>query len=68
MTCLYRHKQGAHVFCTRNPPQVFMGVVDGPRGPQPAVQATYPLVNPSIPCGEYERSELFASEQVGMTQ
>jgi hypothetical protein len=54
------------VFCTRFPPQVFALAIPGPRGgSQVNVNATYPLVNPEIPCGEYRRSEVKAMAEVG---
>lgn len=64
-TCEFRHKQGNMIFCTRNPPQIYATVtVNTVHGPQPAPVASYAPVNPDIPCGEYRRSEAFATQEV----
>jgi hypothetical protein len=56
-SCEFRYKIARSVFCTRYPPQAYLA--PGPQG-QPQLSASYPPVNPAIPCGEYRRNEAFA--------
>jgi hypothetical protein len=66
-SCVYRHltEPGAGVFCKRYPPQILLVPVPGPNGQmQPSIQSAYPTVDPMLPCGEYARSEIFATEEV----
>ena len=60
-SCDHRYKMGGNVFCTRYPPQAYLA--PGPRG-QPMLQASYPPVNPAIPCGEHRRNEAFAQAEI----
>lgn len=52
------------LFCLRFPPQVFAVVVPTPQGPGVRVDATYPAVNPDMPCGEYRRSDARVMDEV----
>ena len=63
-SCDFRYKQGNAIFCTRFPPQLFLATVQTPHGLQQVTQASYPIVNPTIPCGEYKRNEMHASEEI----
>jgi hypothetical protein len=53
------------MFCRRFPPQVYGGVVPDATG-RPALLwgATYPEINPDLPCGEYHRNDAHAGEEM----
>lgn len=55
-------------FCTRFPPQVYVAPINTPTGPVPGLQASYPPVNPELPCGEYRRNELKAGQQISQAR
>lgn len=63
-SCEHRIKMNGIMFCRRYPPQVIQVMRDTPTGPQLAMNASYPPINPDIPCGEYERSDVNAAEEV----
>ena len=65
-SCMHRKLFGQEVFCYRYPPTVLAVPMVDPRTRQPGVgfQSVYPSVNPDMPCGEYARSDAFASEEV----
>lgn len=64
-SCEHRHTQGSTVFCRRYPPQVMIVPVKDERGIATfGFQSAYPAVDPTMPCGEYRRSDLFAREEV----
>lgn len=63
-SCEWRIKTGGQTFCRRFPPQVVNMMQSTPMGPQMGLGASYPPINPTIPCGEYSRSEVFAAEEV----
>lgn len=72
-SCAYVHKFNNVLYCTFNPPQVFVLplrnaagelVVDRQGMAVMSPQSTYPQVNPAIPCGKYQRSEANAQSEV----
>lgn len=66
-SCAHRHisAPGAGVFCKRYPPQILLVPVSAPNGQmQATIQSAYPTVDPSLPCGEYVRSETYALDEV----
>jgi hypothetical protein len=64
-SCAHRRIAGQNVFCYRYPPSVLAVPVPDAHGkPSLGFQSVYPQVEPSMPCGEYSRSEAFASEEV----
>jgi hypothetical protein len=64
-SCMHRRMAGQETFCYRYPPTVLLVPMPGPKGQvAPGFQSAYPAVNPDMPCGEYARSEVFASEEV----
>lgn len=62
-TCRHSHRPdtGAALYCVRYPPQVF--VVPSPQGL--VINSAYPSCNPDVPCGEYDRSDVLASTEIG---
>jgi hypothetical protein len=74
-SCEHRLKapgqQNGLIMCRRYPPTPLAVQVVTEHGPQWAVNAFYPQVNPDWPCGEYSRSALNAAEELaehtGMT-
>jgi len=52
------------LFCRRHPPMAFGIAMPGPQGPVLTVHSSYPPVNPDMPCGEYQRSELNAAAEL----
>ena len=66
LNCKHRLKFNQGVFCRKNPPQVFSIPMQhaGNGQVQWVVQSAYPTVNPDWPCGEHERSELHAAEEL----
>jgi hypothetical protein len=64
-SCSHRRIAGQEIFCYRYPPVVLAVPVPGRDGkPTLGFQSVYPQVNPDMPCGEYARSEVLASEEV----
>ena len=64
-SCSHRRIAGQEVFCYRYPPVALVVPLVDERGkPGFGFQSVYPVVNPDMPCGEYERSEAFATEEV----
>ena len=66
-SCEYRGKfenAPGILFCRRFPPQVYAIPGNTPQGVQWMMNATYPTVNPDLPCGEYSRSAPFAAEEL----
>ena len=64
-SCEWRWKQGQMIFCRRYPPQAHAFIQGDAAGRQNVVwQASYPIVTPEIPCGEYARSELAGAEEL----
>jgi hypothetical protein len=54
------------LFCGRFPPQTYVIMMEhqGQAGARATPISSYPQVNPDLPCGEYDRSELNASEEL----
>lgn len=65
-SCVHRHAAApGQFFCKRYPPQLLLVPTPGPGGQmQATIQSAYPTVNPELPCGEYSRSEVYATEEV----
>jgi len=64
-SCEFMVLIGKGIFCRRYPPMAFGLVTPGPQGrPAFTVQSSYPPVNPELPCGEYQRSELNAGAEL----
>lgn len=72
-SCQYVHKFNNVLYCTFDPPQVFVlplrdaaqnVVVDRQGMAVMSPQSTYPQVNPAIPCGQYKRSEANAATEI----
>jgi hypothetical protein len=64
-SCEHRYVLNGVVFCHRYPPVVLLVPMPGSNGQlQPGYQSAFPAVDPSMPCGEYKRSEAFARDEV----
>ena len=65
--CKHRLKMNDIVLCTAHPPQIVAVPVPNPKAPGGMMwqtQSSYPAVAPDFPCGEHERSETFAMEEL----
>ncbi len=66
-SCEWRAKLHSKLFCRRFPPQNIGGLMPGPNGqPITVFTSSYPEVNADLPCGEYKRNELHASEELSL--
>lgn len=65
-SCSHRFRQDARIIlCRRYPPQIVMVPLPGPANQvQPSVQAYFPAVAPDARCGEYQRNEGYAMQEV----
>lgn len=53
------------LFCRRYPPQIYSMPMQTPAGVvQWTMNASYPTVNPDLPCGEYERNAAHSAEEI----
>ena len=63
-SCHWRLKMHGALLCRRFPPTaVAIGVNNG-KGVEFAWQASYPVVAPDYPCGEYKRDDAHAAEEL----
>ena len=66
-SCEWRAKLNGKLFCRRFPPQNVGGLMQGPNSqPVTLFTSSYPEVNADLPCGEYQRNELHASEELSV--